>query len=352
MARQLTLDVDDVVVRPGKTQANGKTNGRLSVAVNGRANGHAGGLADTRADGRTNGKADAKPSSRGNESYTAADIQILEGIQAIRHRPGMYIGSTSTSGLCHLIYEAVDNAVDEANAGYGKRIWVSIDKQGWVTVRDEARGMPFDPMPYQKKQLPAATLIMTVPHSGGKFEEGVYKTAGGLHGVGATVINALSEQLQLTIWRDGKQFHQTFRQGKAGQFAVSPLEGRQASKHGTEMRWLYDRTIFDDDAHYAAELIESRLQAAAYLNRGLTIDFSYWDEEVRQIVNKTYVSKEGVADYVKALTPPDSTPIFKKAISIAKERDGVAIEVALLPNTGYRTSLKIGVETGGVSAFT
>src|SRR6266542_320216 len=244
--------------------------------TNGRANGTGG--ATVKIDARANGRADGKAATNGKSSYTAADIQILEGIQAIRHRPGMYIGSTSTSGLCHLIYEAVDNAVDEANAGYGKKIWVSIDKQGWVTVRDEARGMPFDPMPYQKKHLPAATLIMTVPHSGGKFEEGVYKTAGGLHGVGATVINALSEQLQLTIWRDGKQFQQHFRQGRAGQFTITSLEGRQARKHGTEMRWPYDRSIFDDDAHYAAELIESRLQAAAYLNRGLTIDFSYWDE--------------------------------------------------------------------------
>src|SRR5205085_9891076 len=163
--------------------------------------------------GRTDGRA-------GKASYTGADIQILEGIQAIRHRPGMYIGSTSTSGLCHLIYEAVDNAVDEANAGYGKRIWVSIDKRGWVSVRDEARGIPFDLKLYQKKRWPAATLIMTVPHSGGKFEEGVYKTAGGLHGVGATVINALSEQMQLTIWRDGKQFQQPCRQATRGPFRV------------------------------------------------------------------------------------------------------------------------------------
>src|SRR6202790_2695681 len=136
---------------------------------------------------RAEGKTRAKKSS----SYSAADIQVLEGMAAIRHRPGMYIGSTSTSGLLHLIWEALDNAVDEAVAGYGKDIWLSIDQEGWVTVRDEARGMPFDPMLYQGDYLPAATVILTVPHSGGKFEEGVYKTAGGLHGVGATIINAL-----------------------------------------------------------------------------------------------------------------------------------------------------------------
>ncbi|MBI3972301.1 MAG: type IIA DNA topoisomerase subunit B [Chloroflexi bacterium] len=248
----------------------------------------------------------------------------------------MYIGSTSTSGLCHLIYEAVDNAVDEANAGYGTRISVSIDRDGWVTVRDEGRGIPFDLKPYQNKPLPAATLIMTVPHSGGKFEEGVYKTAGGLHGVGATVINALSEQLTLTVWRDGQQFRQSFRQGKAGPHTVMPAETQQ---RGTELRWLYDRSIFDKDAHYAPELIESRLQAAAYLNRGLTIEFSHWDGDAGQLVTKTFVSKDGVSDFVKALTPSDATALFSKPIALAKSRDDVAVELALLPNTGYRTTI-------------
>src|SRR5438874_7274620 len=144
--------------------------------------------------------------SQSKTDYTAKDIQVLEGIAAIRHRPGMYIGSTSTSGLVHLIWEALDNAVDEAVAGYGKTIWVYIDQEGWVTVRDEGRGMPFDPMLYQGELLPAATVILTVPHSGGKFSEGAYKTSGGLHGVGSTVINALSEQLELIIWKDGQQF--------------------------------------------------------------------------------------------------------------------------------------------------
>src|SRR5256885_3867879 len=145
-------------------------------------------------------KLETKPTARSKKqaSYSAADIQVLEGIAAIRHRPGMYIGSTSASGLLHLIWEALDNAVDEAVAGYGKNIWVSVDREGWVTVRDEARGMPFDPMLYQGEYLPAATVILTVPHSGGKFSEGVYKTAGGLHGVGATVINALSRSEEHT----------------------------------------------------------------------------------------------------------------------------------------------------------
>src|SRR5256885_10650330 len=162
-------------------------------------------------------KLEKKPATRSKKqaSYSAADIQVLEGIAAIRHRPGMYIGSTSTSGLLHLLWEALDNAVDEAVAGFGKQIWVSIDRDGWVTVRDEARGMPFDPMLYQGDYLPAATIILTVPHSGGKFGEGVYKTAGGLHGVGSTVINALLEKLELNFWKDGRQVTQVFSRGSA-----------------------------------------------------------------------------------------------------------------------------------------
>jgi len=141
--------------------------------------------------------------SQSTSEYTSKDIQVLEGIQAIRHRPAMYIGSTGTSGLVHLIWEALDNSVDEAVAGYGNQIWVDVDREGVVGVLDEGRGMPFDLMTYHGKKLPSATVLLTVPHSGGKFAEGAYKTAGGLHGVGATVINALSEWLELNIWRDG-----------------------------------------------------------------------------------------------------------------------------------------------------
>jgi DNA gyrase subunit B len=334
VAQQLELPAEGPAPGGAPARIDGKVNGR----VNGRANGRVNGRADGRTDGRVAG------------TYTAKDIQILEGVQAIRHRPGMYVGSTSTSGLCHLLYEALDNAVDEANAGFGKRIRVRIDRDGWVTVRDEGRGIPFDPKTYQRKHLPAATLLLTVPHSGGKFEEGVYKTAGGLHGVGLTVVNALSEQLSLTVWRDGREFRQEFARGTARPHVISPCNPKEG---GTELRWLYDRSIFDPDAHYAPELIESRLQAAAYLNQGVTIDFAYWDEDAAEVVTRTYFSKEGVADYVKVLTPSDATPLFARPVAIAKSRDGVSVEVALQPNTGYRsaiTSFANGVRTrdGGV----
>ncbi len=272
-----------------------------------------------------------------NSAYSAADIQVLEGIAAIRHRPGMYIGSTSTSGLVHLIWEALDNAVDEAVAGYGKHIWVSIDKEGWVTVRDEGRGMPFDLMLYQGDYLPAATVILTVPHSGGKFAEGAYKTAGGLHGVGSTVINALSEKLELTIWKDGQEFTQTFSRGAAVPHHVVPCDSRL---HGTQLRWLYDSSVFDADAYYSLEAVESRLNASAYLNRGVSLHLDAWDDATEEQVNRTFYSRDGLPDYVRDLaTTGTSAPLSKHVIGIAKEKDSVQVEVALQPTTGYKISM-------------
>lgn len=269
-------------------------------------------------------------------TYSASDIQVLEGIAAIRHRPGMYIGSTSTSGLMHLIWEALDNAVDEAVAGYGKHIRVQLDSEGWVTVRDEGRGMPFDPMLYQGDYLPAATVIMTVPHSGGKFGSGVYKTAGGLHGVGATVINALSEKLELTIWKNGQQFSQVFSRGAALPHTITACE---PDRHGTQLRWLYDRSIFDADAYYSLEAIESRLKAAAYLNRGVAFHLDAWDDAENRQISRLFYSRDGLADYVRDLATGSGEPLFKQAIAITKDRDDVHVEVALQPTTGYKICL-------------
>jgi DNA gyrase subunit B len=280
-------------------------------------------------------KIDTKRATRSKKqaTYSAADIKVLEGIAAIRHRPGMYIGSTSASGLLHLLWEALANAVDEAVAGYGNHIWVSLERDGWMTVRDEARGMPFDPMLYQGNYSPAATIILTVPHSGGKFEEGVYKTAGGLHGVGATVINALSEKLELTIWKDGKQFTQVFSRGAAMRHQIIACEPKL---HGTQLRWLYDRTIFDEDAYYSLEAIESRLKAAAYLNGGVAFHLDAWDDAVEDQIKRTYYSRDGLPDYVRDLATSTSAPLFKHVIGIAKSKDNVQIEVALQPTTGYK----------------
>src|ERR687885_1505721 len=274
--------------------------------------------------------------SQSKSDYSARDIAVLEGIQAIRHRPAMYIGSTSTSGLVHLIWEALDNAVDEAVAGHGSQIWVEVDREGVVTVADEGRGMPFDLMTYAGKKLPAATVLLTVPHSGGKFAEGAYKTAGGLHGVGATVINALSEWLELHIWRDGQHFCQRFEQGRPKPHTVEPCDRKL---HGTRLRWSYDREIFDHDAYYPRETVERRLQAAAHLNRGLFLHLSMWDDELDSVVTKTFHSKEGLADFVRAATPPGTEPLFSKPITFSQLREQVQVEVALLPNRGYKLDL-------------
>ena len=240
--------------------------------------------------------------SQSTSDYTSRDIQVLEGVQAIRHRPAMYIGSTSTSGLVHLIWEALDNSVDEAVAGHGTQIWVEVDRDGIVTVLDEGRGMPFDLMSYHGKKLPTATVLLTVPHSGGKFAEGAYKTAGGLHGVGATVINALSEWLELDIWRDGQHFSQRFVRGKP---LNSTIDRADPKKRGTQLRWRYDPSIFDHDAYYPRETLGRRLQAAAHLNRGLALHLAMWDDEQETLVRKTFLSKEGLSDFVKTASPPD-----------------------------------------------
>lgn len=274
--------------------------------------------------------------SKKQHSYSAADIQVLEGVEAIRHRPGMYVGSTSTSGLLHLVWEALDNAVDEAVAGFGRNVWISIDREGWITVRDEGRGMPFDSMLYQGELLPAATVILTVPHSGGKFAEGVYKTAGGLHGVGSTVINALSERLDIIIWKDGQQFSQSFRRGTALPHRIMPCDPKL---HGTQLRWLFDHTIFDEDAYYSLEVVESRLKAAAYLNRGVTFHLTAWDDAENGEIRRVFYSRDGLPDYVRDLATTTNAPLFKHVIGIAKEKDGVQIEVALQPTVGYKTTM-------------
>src|ERR687886_1874891 len=274
--------------------------------------------------------------SQSTDSYSARDIRVLEGIEAIRHRPAMYIGSTSTSGLVHLLWEALDNAVDEAVAGFGHQIWVEVDRDGVVRVLDEGRGMPFDLMTYQGKRLPAATVLLTVPHSGGKFAEGAYKTAGGLHGVGATVINALSEWLELDIYRDGQHFLQRFERGTP---LPHKIEAADSNKRGTQLRWRFDAQIFDHDAYFPRETLERRLQAAAHLNRGLALHLSMWDDEQEAVVTKTFHSREGLADFVRAASPPGVEPLFAKPITFSQLREDVHVEVALLPNRGYKLDL-------------
>src|SRR5690606_8704066 len=290
----------------------------------------------------------AERTERAGRGYSGADIRVLEGIEAIRTRPGMYIGSTGTTGLHHLIWEALDNATDEAIAGYGKNIWVEIDRDGWVTVRDEARGMPFDPKKSNGKTLPTATVIPPVPPSRGKFAEAAYTTAGGLPGVGATVINALSERLERPIWREGQKFSQTFTRGVPGKHTITRCDPKLS---GTQIRWRFDREIFADPAvGYQRDVVESRLRAAAYLNRGIAYHLRVWDDDAGEMVEQTFHSERGLVDYVEGLRPRDkeSQPLSKEVVAIAETRDDVVIEVAVQPNRGERTrvvSFANGVRT-------
>ena len=198
--------------------------------------------------------------------YNAASIEVLEGLEPVRKRPGMYIGGTDEKALHHLFAEVLDNAMDEAVANHAKAIWVELDADGYVSVRDDGRGMPVDPHPkYPGKS--ALEVIMTVLHSGGKFSGKAYATSGGLHGVGASVVNALSERLEVTVWRDGHEWRQNFSRGHA----LAPIEQVQPSKkRGTKLRFAPDAEIFGSH-HFKPARLYRMTKAKAYLFRGVQI---------------------------------------------------------------------------------
>ena len=201
-----------------------------------------------------------------NQSYDASQIQVLEGLEAVRKRPGMYIGSTSSRGLHHLVYEIVDNSIDEALAGYCDTIKVYIHKDNSITVSDNGRGMPVGIHP--KMHKPTVEVIMTVLHAGGKFGGGGYKVSGGLHGVGASVVNALSEQCEVTVYREGEIWKQTYERGNV----TSDLENiGKTDRHGTTVHFKPDREIFEETV-YDVEILEQRLRELAFLNKGIRIE--------------------------------------------------------------------------------
>src|SRR4051812_33804116 len=206
--------------------------------------------------------------SKGNGSYGAQDITVLEGLEAVRKRPGMYIGSTGQRGLHHLIYEVMDNSVDEALAGEATEVDIVIHPDNRVTVTDNGRGIPVDM--HEKEKRPAAEVVLTVLHAGGKFGDGGgYKVSGGLHGVGVSVVNALSEQLELTIWRDGFEWTQTYERGVP---KTDLKEGKKTDRRGTSISFLPDAEIFET-VDYDRTVLEQRFREMAFLTRGLRIDF-------------------------------------------------------------------------------
>ncbi len=254
--------------------------------------------------------------------YDASKIKILGGLEAVRKRPSMYIGSTSKSGLHHLIYEVVDNSVDEALAGFCTQIDVSINKDNSVTVVDNGRGIPIDIHKETKK--PAAEVVLTTLHAGGKFGAGGYKVSGGLHGVGVSVVNALSEWMEVEIKRDGEIYRQKFERGKA--LPEKRIKDKNALENtGTTVTFFADREIFDD-TNYDFETIAHRLKELAYLNKGLKITFT--DNRGDKKKTEVYKFDGGINEYVKHINE-GKEPLYKPPIYVSCEKDNVFAEVAV-----------------------
>jgi len=259
------------------------------------------------------------------ESYGAGDIRVLEGLEAVRVRPAMYIGSTGPGGLHHLVYEVVDNSVDEALAGYCSEINVTIHIDNSVTVVDNGRGIPVDMHPTEKR--PAAEVVMTVLHSGGKFDNDTYKVSGGLHGVGVSVVNALSEFLDLEIWREGQVYEMRFERGKR---VTEFHQTGTTRKRGTKVRFRPDPTIFET-LDFSFDTLSQRLRELAFLNEGVTITI---DDERAENKRHEFNYKGGIASFVEHLNK-NKTAIHPKPIYMRGERDGVLAEIALQYNDGY-----------------
>jgi DNA gyrase subunit B len=268
----------------------------------------------------------------GDSSYGAQDITVLEGLEAVRKRPGMYIGSTGARGLHHLIYEVVDNAVDEALAGEADAVEIAIHPDNSVTVTDNGRGIPVGDM--EKEGRPAAEVVLTVLHAGGKFGEGGgYKVSGGLHGVGVSVVNALSERLALTIWREGHEWTQPYERGAP----MSDLaKGPKSDRHGTSITFLPDLEIFET-IEYDRTVLEQRFREMAFLTRGLKIDFR---DERGERFETTFQYEGGIVDFVKYLHSQGTRePLHPKIVYVQETSDVGEVEVALQWNNSYQEAL-------------
>src|ERR1700730_12814200 len=274
-----------------------------------------------------------------NGDYTADSIKVLGGMEAVRKRPAMYIGSTGELGLHHLVYEVVDNSVDEALAGHADKIEVTIHLDNSITVIDNGRGIPVDNMDIDGEKIPAAQVVMTTLHAGGKFDSNSYKVSGGLHGVGVSCVNALSEELDLEIWRDGFTWEQTYSKGEP----TSKLRrtGAAKVKTGTKVHFVPDKSIFTTTIEYNFDTLSQRLRELAFLNKGLLITLT--DE--RQTESKTGEAKHtdfkylgGIAEFIKHLNRGKQT-LHDKPIYMEAERDGVAMEIGMQYNDAYSESV-------------
>ena len=270
------------------------------------------------------------------QEYSASNIQVLEGLEAVRKRPAMYIGDISEKGLHHLVYEVVDNSIDEALAGYCDHIEVFINEDNSITVQDNGRGIPVDF--HEKEQKSALEVVMTVLHAGGKFDKGSYKVSGGLHGVGVSCVNALSTHMTTNVFRNGKIYQQEYACGKP-LYAVK--EVGECDRTGTRQTFWPDADIFTTTT-YKYETLQNRLRELAYLNKGITIsltDLRDKDEE-GNARTETFHSEEGVKEFVRFLNnQQNNAPLIDDVIYLNTEKQGVPIECAIMYNTSYRESL-------------
>ena len=265
------------------------------------------------------------------QQYDAGQIQVLEGLEAVRKRPGMYIGSTSIVGLHHLVWEIVDNSIDEALAGYCDHIEVTIEANNSITVQDNGRGIPVDIQPQTGR--PAVETVFTVLHAGGKFGGGGYKVSGGLHGVGASVVNALSTELTVQVSRDGKLYQQRYHRGAVeGDLEVIG----QATETGTKVNFLPDPAIFTETTVFEYDRLKKRIRELAFLNKGLRITIE--DKRLDQEEKDSFHYEGGIKSYVQHLNQ-HKTPIFEEPIYIEGEVDDIQVEISMQYTDSYHTTI-------------
>ena len=263
--------------------------------------------------------------------YDASQIQVLEGLEAVRKRPGMYIGSTSSAGLHHLVWEIVDNSIDEALAGFATHIEIEITKENHIRVTDDGRGIPVDIQ--EKTGRPAVETVFTVLHAGGKFGGGGYKVSGGLHGVGASVVNALSTDLTVQVFKDGNIYEQSYKRGAV-------LEDLKiigtTDKHGTSVYFVPDPEIFQETTVFEFDKLANRVRELAFLNKGLKLTITDFREE--EPVKKSFCYEGGIKSYVEHLNKSKQV-LFEEPIYVEGEQDGIQVEVAMQYTSGYHTNL-------------
>ncbi len=263
--------------------------------------------------------------------YDASQIQVLEGLEAVRKRPGMYIGSTSSAGLHHLVWEIVDNSIDEALAGFATHIEIEITKENHIRVTDDGRGIPVDIQ--EKTGRPAVETVFTVLHAGGKFGGGGYKVSGGLHGVGASVVNALSTDLTVQVFKDGNIYEQSYKRGAV--LEDLKIIGK-TDKHGTSVYFVPDPEIFQETTVFEFDKLANRVRELAFLNKGLKLTIT--DFRPEEPVKKSFCYEGGIKSYVEHLNKSKQV-LFEEPIYVEGEQDGIQVEVAMQYTSGYHTNL-------------